>query len=48
MKYLTNRNGDFIGQLTCALPITYRINSIEGVFNHEIGTHYLRKINDKK
>jgi len=48
MKYQTNEQGEFIGILTAGLPITYRINTIEGVFNHEIGTHYLRKINDRK
>jgi hypothetical protein len=31
-----------------ALPIEYREATIEGVFNHEIGTHYLRKYNDRK
>jgi len=30
------------------LPINYRINRIEGVLNHEIGTHFIRKINDKQ
>lgn len=41
-------NGQFTAELTCSLPITYRENDIEGVFNHEIGTHYLRKYNDRK
>ncbi|CAD8186550.1 unnamed protein product [Paramecium octaurelia] len=30
------------------LPINYRINRIEGVLNHEIGTHFIRKINDRQ
>jgi len=30
------------------IPITYRIDNINGVFNHEIGTHFLRKYNDVK
>jgi len=48
MKYCTNEEGEFSGQLIVNLPISYRINSIEGVFNHEIGTHFLRKYNDRK
>jgi hypothetical protein len=40
-----NENG--ISKLIVGLPITYRINNILGVFNHEIGTHFMRKFNDK-
>ena len=41
-----NENGK--SELVVGLPISYRINNIEGVFNHEIGTHFLRKYNDKQ
>ncbi len=41
-----NENGK--SELVVGLPISYRINNIEGVFNHEIGTHFLRKFNDKQ
>ena len=47
MKYLFTDN-EFKGQLISAFPGSYRLNHIEGVFNHEIGTHYLRKLNDMK
>lgn len=30
-----------------SLPIRYRQNTIEGVLNHEIGTHFIRKYNDR-
>lgn len=33
---------------TIALPIAYRENRIPGVLHHEIGTHLLRSLNDKK
>jgi len=29
------------------LPIRYTRNTIEGVMNHEIGTHFIRKYNDR-
>jgi hypothetical protein len=29
------------------LPIRYTKFTIEGVLNHEIGTHFLRKFNDR-
>ena len=48
MKYTISEDGELKGVLTANLPITYRRNEIEGVFNHEIGTHYLRKYNDRK
>ena len=35
-------------ELVVGLPISYRINNLKGVFNHEIGTHFLRKMNDKR
>jgi hypothetical protein len=33
---------------TVALPIFYRENRISGVLHHELGTHLLRSLNDKK
>jgi hypothetical protein len=30
-----------------SLPITYREHRIRGVLNHEIGTHFIRKYNDR-
>jgi len=30
-----------------SLPITYREHRIRGVLNHEIGTHFIRKFNDR-
>ena len=29
------------------LPVEYRANRIQGVLDHEIGTHFIRKYNDK-
>ena len=46
MTYTRDSNKNLKGILSTAFPITYRINNIEGVFNHEIGTHYLRKYNE--
>jgi len=34
--------------IVIGLPIDYRKNRIKGVLNHEIGTHFIRKYNDKK
>jgi len=33
--------------ITIGLPINYRKKRIEGVLNHEIGTHFLRNYNDQ-
>eukprot|EP00826_Nyctotherus_ovalis_P014190 TRINITY_DN13928_c0_g1_i8.p1 TRINITY_DN13928_c0_g1~~TRINITY_DN13928_c0_g1_i8.p1 ORF type:complete len:128 (+),score=20.04 TRINITY_DN13928_c0_g1_i8:92-475(+) len=33
--------------VTIGLPIEYRRDQIEGVLNHEIGTHFIRKYNDQ-
>ena len=30
------------------MPIMYREKRIKGVLHHEIGTHFIRKYNDKK
>ena len=45
MTYGNNDDGNF-GRLYVSYPISYRVNNIRGVFNHEIGTHYLRKYNE--
>ena len=36
-----------MSKVVIGLPIKYRENTIEGVMNHEIGTHFIRKFNDK-
>lgn len=33
--------------VTIGLPIEYRRDQVEGVLNHEIGTHFIRKYNDQ-
>jgi len=34
-------------RVVISLPIAYRENTIMGVMHHEIGTHYIRKYNDR-
>ena len=34
-------------RIIISLPIAYREHRIQGVLNHEIGTHFLRKFNDR-
>jgi hypothetical protein len=34
-------------KINIGLPIEYREGRIQGVLHHEIGTHYLRKHNEK-
>jgi len=34
-------------KIVVGLPINYRLNRIKGVMDHEIGTHFLRKANDR-
>ena len=34
-------------KMTIKLPITYRADKMIGILDHEIGTHFLRKYNDK-
>ena len=34
-------------KINIGLPIEYREGRIRGVLHHEIGTHYLRKYNEK-
>ncbi len=36
-----------ISTVTVGLPIEYRRRKIRGVLNHEIGTHFIRKYNDR-
>lgn len=35
-------------KINIGLPIEYREGRIMGVLHHEIGTHYLRKFNEKQ
>lgn len=35
-------------EIVVGLPLQYRKRSIKGLLNHEIGTHFLRKYNDRK
>lgn len=35
-------------QISIRLPIDHREHSLQGVLNHEIGTHYLRNLNEMK
>lgn len=44
----SSKNGKYEGKLMVAEPVSYRKHGIEGVFNHEIGTHYLRKYNQEQ
>jgi len=30
------------------LPVTFRENFIEGILNHEIGTHFIRRHNERR
>jgi len=36
-----------MSRVMISLPIKYRQNTMEGVLNHEIGTHFVRKHNDR-
>lgn len=40
-------NTEGLSKVIIGLPIQYRRNRIMGVLNHEIGTHFIRKYNDK-
>ena len=42
-----HNNSEGSSKVIIGLPIVYRKNNIIGVLNHEIGTHFLRKYNDK-
>lgn len=42
-----HNNQDSMSKVIIGLPIKYRENTIEGVMNHEIGTHFIRKFNEK-
>jgi len=44
-----NQNGQFCGYtgvMKSLVPVQYREHNIQGVLNHEIGTHFLRKRNE--
>ncbi|KRX01415.1 hypothetical protein PPERSA_01318 [Pseudocohnilembus persalinus] len=43
-----HNNVEGLSKVVIGLPIRYRLNRISGVLNHEIGTHFLRKFNDKQ
>ena len=42
-----HNNSDGMSRVMISLPIKYRQHTIEGVLNHEIGTHFIRKHNDR-
>lgn len=44
---VVHNNVDSVSTVVIGLPIRYTKNTIEGVMNHEIGTHFLRKYNDR-
>lgn len=44
---VVHNNQDGMSKVMIGLPIKYRVDTIEGVLNHEIGTHFIRKYNDK-
>jgi hypothetical protein len=35
-------------RIIIGLPIKYYENTILGVLNHEIGTHFIRKVNNRQ
>jgi len=37
----------YFGQFFTSFPITFRVNELEGVMNHEVSTHYLRGYNER-
>ncbi len=44
---MVHNNQESNSKVMIGLPIHYRKETIEGVMNHEIGTHFLRKHNDR-
>ena len=44
---ITHCSGSKRSKINICLPIDYSEGRINGVMHHEIGTHYLRKLNDK-
>jgi len=42
-----HNNVEAMSTVVIGLPIRYTRFTIEGVLNHEIGTHFLRKFNDR-
>ena len=45
---VTHNPKTLISQITISLPIVYTKDSIKGALNHEIGTHLLRTLNERK
>ena len=44
---VVHNNQEGMSRVLIGVPINYRKKTIEGVMNHEIGTHFLRKYNEK-
>jgi hypothetical protein len=44
---VVHNNVEAVSTVVVGLPIRYTKYTIEGVLNHEIGTHFLRKFNDR-
>ena len=44
---VVHNNVDGTSTVVIGLPIRYTQHTVEGVMNHEIGTHFLRKFNDR-
>ena len=44
---VVHNNVDGTSSIVIGLPIRYTQQIVEGVMNHEIGTHFLRKYNDR-
>ncbi len=42
-----HNNVESLSTVVVGLPVRYTKFTIEGVMNHEIGTHFLRKFNDR-
>ncbi|OMJ71053.1 hypothetical protein SteCoe_30832 [Stentor coeruleus] len=45
---VTHNPKTLVSQITVGLPISYCKERIQGVMNHEIGTHLLRTLNERK
>lgn len=44
---VTHDNNTGTCKINCKLPVEYREFGILGLLHHEIGTHFLRKLNEK-
>ena len=47
MQFDKDSKGNHCGYFYSSFPITFRERELEGVLNHEIGTHYLRGYNER-